>query len=456
MSAVSCGGRHTAAVSNEGDLYCWGDSSSGQCGTGDYAIYTTPQLIHITNNESKQHKLIDNEEESSLSIHAVSCGDKHTIAITEEGQLWSWGTGLQLGLSKNVCIASPEQVPFLQGRRVLMVSSGAEHSIAIVEKIGAKFKKHRNASRRVIAHVDRPSTCSNCEEDIFTVTVKNDMCVINGDHKCVEEVAEELTERLIKKKSSDASLEDQQNGISSEIELQKYNEEQNIISDEKVKHDEEIETAFDAPQTEDVTSHTDAVEVENDNNEANVNEVKLTLALPQTINTKLQKSRSSFLDETQALEYLDRQLYGSNVDMTKSGLTDEEELESPMSSPFVQKVGNIRQYVPAPPVAVQESVSLFTKSMVSNIKTSWDKFGFVSPQDALVFDMISQSSSQDSLSVFSKDSSLSSSKGDLSAASQGSISKSQSMGSFRLASKLTDLERKHSLPVTACTHSFGK
>ena len=39
-----------------------------------------------------------------------------------------------------MCIARPEMVAFLQGRRVLMVACGSEHSIAIVEKMGAKFK----------------------------------------------------------------------------------------------------------------------------------------------------------------------------------------------------------------------------------------------------------------------------------------------------------------------------
>ena len=186
------------------------------------------------------------------------------------------------------------------------------------------------------------------------------------------------------------------------------------------------------------------------------NEQLLDIQSP-TKDCRISKSRSSFLDESQAIEYLDRQLYGSNMDLSKQyGATegDDDDMTVP-SSPFVQKVENILQYVPAPPAAVQEYVSLFTKNMVSNLKTSWDKFGFVSPQEAMVYDMMSQSSSQDSLSVFSKDSSPCSSKADLSTASQGSMTKSQSLGSIRLISKIKDLERKTSLPNTICTHSFG-
>ena len=167
---------------------------------------------------------------------------------------------------------------------------------------------------------------------------------------------------------------------------------------------------------------------------------------------RISKSKSSFLDESQAIEYLDRQLYGSNMDLGKSGC--EGDVTVPQS-PFVQKVENILQYVPAPPAAVQEYVSLFTKNMVSNLKTSWDRFGFVSPQEAIVYDMMSQSGSQDSLSVFSKDSSLCSSRADLSAGSHGSITKSQSTGSIRFVSKVNDVERKTSLPNTKCPHTFG-
>ena len=36
----------------------------------------------------------------------------------------------------------------------------------------------------MIAHVDRPSTCSNCDEDIYTVTEQTDMCVIDDNHDC--------------------------------------------------------------------------------------------------------------------------------------------------------------------------------------------------------------------------------------------------------------------------------
>ena len=140
ISTVSCGGRHTAAVNADGDLYCWGDSSSGQCGTGDFDVYTVPQRIAITTHAEEDFSPGNITIDSDTIVQSVSCGDKHTLAITDEGQLWSWGTGLQLGLSRNVCISRPEIVQFLQGRRVLMVDSGAEHSIAIVEKIGAKFK----------------------------------------------------------------------------------------------------------------------------------------------------------------------------------------------------------------------------------------------------------------------------------------------------------------------------
>ena len=66
--SVSCGARHTVAVTKQGHCYAWGDGNQGQLGHGT-------KLLEV--NEPKQ---ID-----KLSGHkciSVSCGESHTAVIT--------------------------------------------------------------------------------------------------------------------------------------------------------------------------------------------------------------------------------------------------------------------------------------------------------------------------------------------------------------------------------------
>jgi len=77
---VSAGELHSSAVSSDGDIYSWGDGFCGQLGHGDRRPHVLPQQIKAGN--------LDDE-----AIANVSCGARHTLAVTEDGECWSWGLG---------------------------------------------------------------------------------------------------------------------------------------------------------------------------------------------------------------------------------------------------------------------------------------------------------------------------------------------------------------------------
>ena len=64
-------------------------------------------------------------------VAAVSVGD-HSLAITADGAVWSWGRGLsgRLGHGDQRDQLLPKKVEVLAERRVNAVSAGGDHSIA--------------------------------------------------------------------------------------------------------------------------------------------------------------------------------------------------------------------------------------------------------------------------------------------------------------------------------------
>jgi len=78
-TCISAGELHSAVVTDDGDVYSWGDGFCGQLGLGD----KRPQLLPC----QVRHGLEDE------CVASVSCGARHTLCVTEEGEVFSFGLG---------------------------------------------------------------------------------------------------------------------------------------------------------------------------------------------------------------------------------------------------------------------------------------------------------------------------------------------------------------------------
>ncbi|KAK6913396.1 Regulator of chromosome condensation, RCC1 [Dillenia turbinata] len=88
ISQVTCGEYHTAAISENGEVYTWGLGSMGQLGHCSLQ-YGDKELL------PRRVVALD-----GISIRDVACGGVHTCAVTTKGALYAWGSGQsgQLGL----------------------------------------------------------------------------------------------------------------------------------------------------------------------------------------------------------------------------------------------------------------------------------------------------------------------------------------------------------------------
>ncbi|XP_073687954.1 RCC1 domain-containing protein 1 [Garra rufa] len=109
IRAVSAGNWHSASISTGGDLYMWGWNESGQLGLPSRGLEKEKLKLKscgnaeqpINEDEKKQADvfisiqafpaLVDVPNVSEIS--KISCGSRHTAAVTGTGDLYTWGWG---------------------------------------------------------------------------------------------------------------------------------------------------------------------------------------------------------------------------------------------------------------------------------------------------------------------------------------------------------------------------
>ncbi|BDA49523.1 probable E3 ubiquitin-protein ligase HERC2 at N-terminal half [Coccomyxa sp. Obi] len=125
IESITAGDGCTAAVSEEGALYTWGDGAAGDLGYCDALRQFIPRRV--------EGALLDH------IITQVSCGPYHTAAVSATGALFTWGDGLcgKLGHGTLDSCSEPRQVEALASKRVIHVACGVWHTAAVAaEPIG--------------------------------------------------------------------------------------------------------------------------------------------------------------------------------------------------------------------------------------------------------------------------------------------------------------------------------
>ena len=116
VSAVAAGEGHSLALSVAGALYSFGEGYHGQLGHGDAARQHAPRLVAAL---------------QGVRVSAVAAGENHSLALSEAGEVFSFGSGSngQLGHGDWVNQHTPRPIAALQGVRVGAVAAGGWRSL---------------------------------------------------------------------------------------------------------------------------------------------------------------------------------------------------------------------------------------------------------------------------------------------------------------------------------------
>ena len=78
VRTISCGGVHTLAVTEAGELWAWGQGAQGRLGLNDVQRRLVPTRV-------------DPQHFAHAPISAVAAGESHSAAVTADGALYTWG-----------------------------------------------------------------------------------------------------------------------------------------------------------------------------------------------------------------------------------------------------------------------------------------------------------------------------------------------------------------------------
>jgi alpha-tubulin suppressor-like RCC1 family protein len=101
-----------------GKLYAFGSGDYGRLGHGDNHPKKTAKLVEILRDKN---------------VTKFACGPRHTLALTAEGAVYSWGYGGdgQLGHGDYQMLTMPAQIKALQAEHIIDLSCGEKHSMVL-------------------------------------------------------------------------------------------------------------------------------------------------------------------------------------------------------------------------------------------------------------------------------------------------------------------------------------
>ena len=117
VKSISISASHTVALRSDGTVWAWGSNGSGQLGDGTTTSRSIPTRVQNLTN-----------------VTAISAGSSHTVALRADGTVWAWGWNRNGQLGDGTWDTQslvPVQVQDLTD--IIAISAGWTHTVALRE-----------------------------------------------------------------------------------------------------------------------------------------------------------------------------------------------------------------------------------------------------------------------------------------------------------------------------------
>ncbi|XP_058465564.1 probable E3 ubiquitin-protein ligase HERC2 [Malaya genurostris] len=115
--ACGSGDAQTLCITDDDNVYSWGDGDYGKLGRGGSDGCKIPMKI---------------ESLAGLGVVKVECGSQFSVALTRSGSVYTWGKGdyHRLGHGNTDHVRRPKKVAALQGKKIISIATGSLHCVA--------------------------------------------------------------------------------------------------------------------------------------------------------------------------------------------------------------------------------------------------------------------------------------------------------------------------------------
>ena len=148
IKEISAGTVHNLAISQDNKLFSWGSSQGGQLGLPEKYLISQPNYQTSFFLSSPNQISIFSKAKKPENIIKISCGEAHSLALTNNGTVYSWGFGSNGQLGLGFCedsfepgtgltksrIFTPHLVKGLDDEKIIDIKCGKTFSMFINDK----------------------------------------------------------------------------------------------------------------------------------------------------------------------------------------------------------------------------------------------------------------------------------------------------------------------------------
>jgi len=146
VNSIAAGGTHSAAITNKGELLAWGNGLFGRLGFGARAVENEVTdargmlVKEVVQMHGEENKNVPDFVPALIGTRmiSVSCGQYHTCAISDRGDVFTWGKGEmgQLGQGEaalDICL-EPRRIGILARRGACRATCGNSSTYVLTER----------------------------------------------------------------------------------------------------------------------------------------------------------------------------------------------------------------------------------------------------------------------------------------------------------------------------------
>ena len=126
ITSICSGGKHTVLITDQGKVYICGSNMFGLLGNNANNEVVTNQKYQ---NKFKLMTFLDDNDEF---ITQVACAEFHSLCLNREGQIFAWGGNLHNKLGQTgALLGQPLKIPSLINKKIVSIACGDYHSCAL-------------------------------------------------------------------------------------------------------------------------------------------------------------------------------------------------------------------------------------------------------------------------------------------------------------------------------------